>query len=702
MAVRIDYDRENKPKRRTVNSRDVSGNPYAEDIASLELEDEVDVEEEEESLEEAIRKIEDTPLLEGETEEDRQRRIKILKKQARQYEKEAGRYKAVSTLKLSSGRLFSLVITGLFWSAALVFITYTLYMRWVKYPPKEPIDHKMYGMYCLENWMDCLADRDSGKISNYIGDKSYLEMETAYANSNQLRIDFFNKMLNTVKYTPDKVDTYNIYGNLYIDKDTDEPVKKDDEVTLDSTVTLSCIDYDAVEIDEQRIKEMLTEYSTSLGAAGYSDTLTDMFCDYMCNYIDIPIKEVKDYKPNFILNADGSYSLSPQEDVYLDDLLFSSEEFYNLLERFSLAAGKGALNPEWTIWSTAKQTMNTSYVAAEPAQYFKEIPINQDWLIWNISKVKKAEDEPYKYKPDYMISHMWCGADYLQNGYFEYDANGNKVYKPIYPPLGNGTFENPASLNTEILTTAPWTGPSSSGLDITLDMPISVKMVEFGVSEDALAWFESKDERNRGHDIKSELQFVYYVFEVKNLSDRPLVIQDNSALVDEGINLYPRTGNIYGLTSEISLNPGEVGRIESWGSSVTLNRLYVIWGANFKRKQDVIWFRELKGNIEDDSWNKKVSINTTREGEEVLAEQSKKGGYRLQKETQAESSGYNGTNNSQGDESTSVNNTTGDVTNDTGSTGNKDMNVQPATQQEVSQEGADEIDKALEEFLNSQ
>ena len=147
MAVRIDYDRENKPKRRTVNSRDVSGNPYAEDIASLELEDEVDVEEEEESLEEAIRKIEDTPLLEGETEEDRQRRIKILKKQARQYEKEAGRYKAVSTLKLSSGRLFSLVITGLFWSAALVFITYTLYMRWVKYPPKEPIDHKMYGMY---------------------------------------------------------------------------------------------------------------------------------------------------------------------------------------------------------------------------------------------------------------------------------------------------------------------------------------------------------------------------------------------------------------------------------------------------------------------------------------------------------------------------------------------------------------------------
>lgn len=623
MAIDVKYDENQKRNRGRRNNyvRDVSGNPYAEDIDALGIDedDEVDVEEEEESLEDVLRKYEEEGLREGETREDRDRRLKILRKQEKLRQKELGRSKALGTLKLSSGRLFSLLITGILWCVIIAFADYTLYMRWIKYPPQQKFNHKMYGMYCLENWMGCLKERDSGKIATFIEDKSYLEEETKYANSSSIRIDFFNKMLDTVKYTPDEVDVYNIYGNLYIDKKTGKTIKKNDEVTIDSTVSLSYIDYASVEIDKAHIKEMLEVAGLTLGDAGYSEKLTDIFCDYMCNYVELPIKTDSSYSPHFLVNMDGTYALSNEEDIYLDKLLFSSDEFYDLLERFSLAAGEGALNPEWSVWSVAKQTMSSSFIGSEPAQYFKSLPINQDWLTWNSSSAKKEEDEPYKYKPDYVIGHFWCGSYFLQNEYFEWDSNGNKVYKAITAPLGNGTFENPASLNTEILTTTPWTGPSSSGLNTTLDMPISVKMVDYGVSEKALSWFESKDERNRGHDVKSELQFVYYVFEVKNLSNRPLVINDNSSLVDSGINMYPRTGNIYGLTSQISLNPGEVGIIESWSSSTVLNRLYVIWGANFKRKQDVIWFRQLQGNLEDDSWNKGVSINTSRQGEETLA-----------------------------------------------------------------------------------
>ena len=160
-------------------------------------------------------------------------------------------------------------------------------------------------------------------------------------------------------------------------------------------------------------------------------------------------------------------------------------------------------------------------------------------------------------------------------------------------------------------------------------MPISVKMVEYGVSQEALDWFDSKDKRNRGHDINSELQYVYYVFEVKNLSDRELTVTDNSSLSDSGKNLYPRTGSIYGLKSQVDLKPGESGYIESWASSKSLNRLYIIWGADFSRTQDVVWFRKLKGDIEDTSWNKGVSLNTSRLGEDVVKEQD---GYAVETE----------------------------------------------------------------------
>ena len=172
MAVKINYDDDEnakkKRRRRDNYIRDVSNNPYADALASWEADEEDreegDDEVEEDLLDDVIKRLEEEPLHEGETREDRDRLIKLKKKQAKMYAKEQGRSKALGVLKLSSGRLISLIIVGLLWSAALVFITYTLYMRWVKYPPEEPIDHTMFGMYCLENWMGCLSERDSGNL----------------------------------------------------------------------------------------------------------------------------------------------------------------------------------------------------------------------------------------------------------------------------------------------------------------------------------------------------------------------------------------------------------------------------------------------------------------------------------------------------------------------------------------------------------
>ena len=139
--------------------------------------------------------------------------------------------------------------------------------------------------------------------------------------------------------------------------------------------------------------------------------------------------------------------------------------------------------------------------------------------------------------------------------------------------------------------------------------PVKVKLIDYKISQKALDYFQSKDERNRGYDIKSDVQYISYTFEVTNLSNEELTIYDNSSLSDSLANLAPRTGTVYGLQSSVTIKPYETGIIESWGSSTALNTKYLIWGSDFKREQSVVWFRVLAGDIDDSSENKGVTLN---------------------------------------------------------------------------------------------
>ena len=625
--VNIGNSSKNNKKRR-ISSKGREFNPYFREIEEgLRDEEELyDSEVEDLEAESRLREAEQE-IREDETAEERYKRLKAAKLNEQYRKREEGRSRIKGTFSLSAGRVFSLFIIAIIWCVVLVRIDYTLYMKWIKYPPEMIVDESKTGWYCLQSWLEVLSGRDNGFISSYIGDLSYLEEENKYANGNEERIKFFDKMLSTVSYEPKTVNSINIYGNPLVDSEG-EIVKRNSYVSLGEEVNLSYVDYASVAIDEEKVKSILQEKGTSLGTAGYVEDLTDAFCEYMLSYESLPIKS-ENYVPNLLLDEEGYYYITDEEDIYLDKLLFSSDDFYDLLERFSLAAGKGAINPEWLIWSSSKELYADNFKDEEPIKILDSISATKDWLEWSSSKEKKKEEEPPKYSQDYVIGDTWCGAYHLLNEYFEYNANGDKVYRKVLAPLGDGSFENPASLGTGVITTAKWTGASSSGLEVTLDMPISVKMVEYGVSQEALDWFDSKDKRNRGHDINSELQYVYYVFEVKNLSDRELTVTDNSSLSDSGKNLYPRTGSIYGLKSQVDLKPGESGYIESWASSKSLNRLYIIWGADFSRTQDVVWFRKLKGDIEDTSWNKGVSLNTSRLGEDVVKEQD---GYAVETE----------------------------------------------------------------------
>lgn len=432
-----------------------------------------------------------------------------------------------------------------------------LYNNYITYPKAMVVEETSTGRYALEKYQESLPNFSGGK---------YTSQEEAYANGSEAKLAFLKRILSSVSYTPNEVCMLNVYGNPLINRGTKEQVMGTSYVDIGEEVTLSYVDYSSIKVTVDEAKKFLAEAGVTYGDVDYENKVIDAFCNYICSIKDLPIKQEK-HIPSLV-QQDTGYVISEDEDIYLDTVLFSSDEFRDLLLRFSEAASDGKL--ESTV----------------------------EWLKWDSDK---SGEEPSKYPPNTTISTRWCGAYYLQN---ELKENGELVN--LKAQLGDGTLENPASYDTGIVTGVV------KGEDF---LPIRISLKEYGVSSEAVKWLESKDIRNRGIDTSSELQYCYYTFEVTNLSDKTLTIKDNSGICDANANLSPRAGNFYGLQGSVTLKPYESGVIESWNRSTELNRKYVIWGANFDRKYQPVWFRLLQGDLEDTSEEKGVELNKTREVE---------------------------------------------------------------------------------------
>lgn len=489
--------------------------------------------------------------------------------------------------KPSSSRIRGATFMSIFVSVFLSILIYGLYMNFIKYPAKQEIIENQTGIYCLRDW-----ERKIGSLES-LGEDSYIAKEVIYANGDEEKIAFYKKVMSTVSYTPSIVNAKNVYGNDLVDRKTDEVIQEESTVAEGEEVTLSYVDYSKIEIDKNKVRELMIENKLALGDVDYNNKLVRVFCQYLnsLSVEDLPLKE-ESYIPKMVQNPDKTYSIQPEEDIYIDKLLFSSDEFYDLLERFSIVAGE-----------TSKD------VTIQPTE---------EWNTWNAlsKKEKESTKEPSKYSYKDMISKTWCGTYYLQNDYTTVDSKGNVVNKSISAEVGKGTFDDPAGLNTGIVTVYYVDEQQADGSVISVPYPIRVTLVEYGVSMDAIKWAENKDTKNRGIDITSEVQYCYYIIQVSNLSDKELTITDNSSLCDVNANLAPKTGTLYGLTSTITLKPDETGIIESWGSSTELNKKYLIWGADFNRRTDPVWFRVLAGDIDDPSEDKGVTINKTRKEQE--------------------------------------------------------------------------------------
>lgn len=539
--------------------------------------------------------------------------------------------------KLTGGKIFLMVLVGLISSAFICLVAYILYYNVVRYPSKMEEVYEGSGKQCIDQWV---VD-----INSYNGVAPYLSEEITYCNNIEYRIDFIKKMVSTVGYKPGMVEALNVYGNLLLDKN-DEVVFTDSLVNgIGEEVTLSYIDYTKVPLDADRIHNIMTDINLKVGDVDYNNKLIEVFCKYMSSLSEeeIPLVSIS-YAPSMVL-GESSFSMTEDEDILLDKVLFSSEEFHDFLFRFSLVAGglEGeGLEPrkEWLEWDSlvkevtayreekAKQEeLEASGLTSEEddkKEDNKKLTKEEKERLEAEKKAKEEREEfletvileelvePTKYDYSSIISMNWCGAYYLKNEYNYTSVDGN-VVTGISAEVGDGSFDSPAGMNTSILTSIFVSQDDGNGGVVRVKKPVRVKLIDYKVSKDALDYFQTKDSRNRGFDIKSEIQYVSYTIEITNLSDTTLTIYDDTALCDSIGNISPRTGIIYGLQESVVLEPGKSGIIETWGSSLELNKKYLIWGSNFNKEEQPVWFRVLAGNVDDPSENKGVELNTSRD-----------------------------------------------------------------------------------------
>lgn len=487
--------------------------------------------------------------------------------------------------KVSGGRITACVLIGLGISFLIFLMVGVLYTNFIRFPAQEEIIAEQTGIYALENYEKAVHDQKS-----VFDNSDYLTKEITYANSNKHKLSFISKIVNTVHYESKSVSAKNIFGNDMIDSKTLEVVDMTSPVEEGEEVFFTYVNYNAINFDEETLKKLIKDYDLTADNVDYANIAVDMFCDYISGMKTIPKIQVS--RVPGLKKTGNKYTVVQDEDIYLDKLLFSSDAFKKCEMRFTEALGKllsdkGSFKP------------------------------SDEWINWNkLPKIEKEETaEPFKYGKMTM-SMNWCGAYYLQNDYYGTDEDGNIVKDKITPQLGDGSFDSPASIGTPAISYVL----SNDKDGKLIKDPIRVEMTEYGCSEDAINWFQGKDVQNRGFTLDSEAQYCYYVFKITNLSNKTLVVNDNASLCDKNGNISTKTGTIYGLSESIELKPDESGVIESWGRSTELNLKYVIWGKDFSKQQNPVWFRVLAGNKEDTSEDKGVYIINRRQKETSVPE----------------------------------------------------------------------------------
>lgn len=443
-----------------------------------------------------------------------------------------------------------------------------------------------------------LNSYDPEAIDSIVGSEegdSYLAQEWAYANENTARQLFITNVC--------KVFSFNL------------PEKADGEVT----VTLP--DYQAIAeristTDKEVCDKMLVVSGIKKEDYDFNNECTDLLMKYYNELGELPTTEV-----GFTSKPVGGRW---DDDIELDKLLFSSDEFHNMCDEFDKImtgftgtrdeeyyADVEVHNPDYDRW----YKLFRKYYDADNGKFHKGVSKWEPWykrdsnnkliLDKNGKKIvnyytvkdkngkdwvqpaetvfvkkKKVRQVPVEYVAEYGVPHCFLGAYYCQN---EYTGVLNADIK-----VGDGTLEHPAGVGTPVITHVRCTDGSYHDVRVT--------MKGYWVGKDAITYAITFSERNRGFDENSVVQLIAYEIEVENLESNPITFDSEMVLCDANSNQSARTGTLYSFTNEkVTLAGRSNTIINDWASSTEIAQKYVVWGKSFNRKYPTVYFKILAG-----------------------------------------------------------------------------------------------------------
>lgn len=522
-------------------------------------------------------------------------------------------------------------------------------------PPVSSIPTANQGATSFDEYFTALKSFDTDTIkSQFPG--SYVVKEVAYLNGSDVRTAAVKSLASSIGYSLPDTQKLDWFGKPARNPFTWNPLMQKSTLNDDESIQVTYPDYAQLKPSSDEVKKALSEVKlTSISDVEYRKKLTDAFAQYIKGIEKLPTK-TEEHKPAFTCEGTGLESncqLTEEEDEFWDSTLYGSDAFQTLQDTFAELASD-ALDKEHKTATQVQRCTDGSEATAEqsadgaspdttasaytcpsgtslvglPSKDAKGTDKGTDKS--DDKTVKGAQDadkaqpsgdadkaqssgtedadkapssssgESTKAKQDitspkanrkysdiYYLEDAWIGAYRLTHDDSKSDPNLPDTSK--LPRVGKGAFDAPAGINTPVVTHVL----DAEGNEV----PIEVTLTNFVTGNDAYKVMTSKSQQNRGFVDKSDVQYAYYTFSVKNLGTAPVTITANDSLVDAQRNRFNRTGTVYGLNVKLSdLKPGESGTIESWSSSIRLKELYLIWGIDFPSDKQPVWFKVLAGD----------------------------------------------------------------------------------------------------------
>lgn len=493
-------------------------------------------------------------------------------------------------------------------------------------PPQELIYvYETSGKYAMDSLRNALRTYDATTVDKTVGiadGDSYLAQEWAYVNGVALREEFITKVCALVDFKYPMIQRVTVDGVGLQDAEGN-PLMMESFMNNGESVVAVIPDYAKLSVTMDEEVEYITRLYESSGYKPtdytWHDELANLLLQYLCDKQELPVKEVE-LTFNVAMKDGVPYVVS---DAELDQLLFSSDEFHEMCDKFSrLGSGWTGLkeeeyvtqeaqhNPEYDEWlvlfnqyyeadkgvfnkKTSKwepwylRDDDNNYILDEEGNrivnyYSIKDKDGNDWIepdkikMVDVVKTHQVEDPWYEERG---IMYNWIGTYWVQN---LYTGEGDTSVR-----VGDGTKDRPAGVGTTIITKVKDTKGKYRD--------VRVAVTGYWTRQDAIDYAEQFSEKNRGFTSAAVVQLICYEVQIENLEDKTIEFTSEMTLCDSNSNVSARTGTLYGFTETVKLKPGEKVVINDWATSTELQQKYVCWGKSFGREYSKVYFDILAG-----------------------------------------------------------------------------------------------------------